>query len=390
MQPDETFPLTILEAASASLDITVTQRKQIEGSYAGVGSALCESDLLRPHSPHIQAQGSFLLGTVVKPTPDAEFDVDGTCLLSLDHSRHRSSDVYNAVFKTLTDHGTYKNMVEPKNRCVRVNYADERFHLDMTPCVPNAVAPLAVHVPDRELKVWKPSNPQLYAKLFEEVAVKQPRLESDMVALANSKHALSARIDSLPPEEGFRKKLLKRLVQLMKRHRDIYFEKKSGKVISIIMTTLAAKAYGKLVEGRVYPSLLDFAIAVVDDMPTHIKVFDIAGLPFYMIENPAVEGENFSDKWNSDATLPNAFDRWHSTIRAELRAFRQATLGNDGTKVLIEKTAAIYGQQPANLAAREIASRTGDMHRAGAIHITPALSIGATGIKAKPTSYYGT
>ncbi len=390
MQPDESLPLAVLEAASVSLDITDTQRKQIERSYNAVGAVLCESEILKPHSPCIQPQGSFLLGTVVKPAPDAVFDVDATCLLELSHVRNTSSEVYNAVLNVLSGHGTYKSMVESKNRCVRINYADGNFHLDMTPCVPNLSAEFAVHVPDRELKVWKPSNPRLFAKLFEDVALKQPLLETDHFALANSKQAFSAKIDPLPPEEGFRKKLLKRLVQLLKRHRDLHFEGKPGAVISIILTTLAAKAYAKLVEARVYPTLIDFAIDVVDDMSNHIRIFEHVGNPFYVIENPAVQGENFADKWNSDAKLATAFREWHGRIRADLRAFKQATLGNNGTKLLIEKTASLYGQQPANLAAREMGTATGNLHRSGAIYITPTLSLGTSGVKARPTAYYGT
>lgn len=42
MQPDESLPLALLEAASVSLDITDTQRKQIERSYNAVGAVLCD------------------------------------------------------------------------------------------------------------------------------------------------------------------------------------------------------------------------------------------------------------------------------------------------------------------------------------------------------------
>ena len=54
MQPDESIPLAVLEAASVSLDITDTQRKQIERNYNGVGAVLCESEILKTHSPYIQ------------------------------------------------------------------------------------------------------------------------------------------------------------------------------------------------------------------------------------------------------------------------------------------------------------------------------------------------
>lgn len=389
MQPEESLPLSILEKASQSLDITKTQREQIEKSYRGVGEALCESETLRHLSPHIQPQGSVLLGTVVKPAPEAEFDVDATCRFDLDHARYTSEQVFNAALSALEGHGIYGKMVEPKNRCVRIAYAEEKYHLDMTPCVPNNAAPEAVHVPDREHKSWKPSNPQLYAKLFEEVAKKQPTLATDRMVIANSKVALSARIDPLPPEELFRKKLLKRLVQLLKRHRDLHFVGAPHAVISIIVTTLAAKSYGKLVGAQVYPNLLDFATAVIDDMPCHIESYEVGGRIYYRIENPAILDENFAEKWNGNAKLPTAFEEWHRKIALDIREFRRASLSNGGNQILMEKTAAIYGKAPAVRAAKEVASNTARDHREGSLFITPSLSLGAAGVCAPRTSYYG-
>lgn len=388
MQPD--MPIALMEMSSKSLDISKTQREQIEASYRGVSEALCEDPALKELSPHIQPQGSVLLGTVVRPGPDLPFDVDATCLLDQNYLNVSSQSVFDSVYKALKAHGVYKDMAEPKNRCIRLNYADEKFHLDMTPCVPNSAALHAIHVPDREHRRWKPSNPQLYASLFEDVAAKHPRFTFEKRAGLVEQVALSAKIDPLPPEENFRKKLLKRIVQLLKRHRDIHFGEHDHAVISIILTTLAAKGYARLVEAKVYPNVLDFVISVVDDMPNHISATNLPnGQSFYHIPNPAIPAENFADKWNKDQAYPEAFRDWHTRISRDLGDFKRTSLAGLGNHVLMEKTAALYGKAPAQFAAREFAAATAIGHRQGELRVSPALSLGTAGVIATPTSYYG-
>ena len=170
MTPEtDNLAISLLEEASASLDISKSQRDEISASYDAVGMAICEAEQMEDCPPLIQAQGSILLDTVVKPAPDEEFDVDATCLLKLNHLITPSRSVYEKVFQALNGHGTYTSMCERKNRCIRINYSGN-YHLDMTPCVPNGNAPKAIYVPDSEHQCWKPSNPQRYAQFFDDVA----------------------------------------------------------------------------------------------------------------------------------------------------------------------------------------------------------------------------
>ena len=389
MQPnDDNLAIALMEAASRSLDITDDQRKQVEASYAAVGQALCADPSLAKLSPHIQPQGSFLYGTVVKPGPDSDFDVDATCRLRLNHQVSPSGDVFNAVFRVLKAHGIYAEMVEPKNRCIRINYA-AAYHLDMTPCVPNSAAEEAIHVPDRELKCCKPSNPQLYAKLFEEVAAVQPRFDFEKESSLTVLMANEARIDPLPPDAGFRKALLKRIVQLMKKHRDLHFEGKDHQVISIIITTLAAKAYDRSVQSRSYGSIMDFVNYVVADMPNHIVREENLGRLHYNIPNPAILTENFADKWNNEPRLPKAFYEWHGAFTAGLQQYEAAAISKKGNHYLAEQAGRLYGKQAALLAANTISDRIADQHRRETLMIGPTISLASSGIAAPKTSYYG-
>src|SRR5262249_17656373 len=71
--------------------------------------------------------------------------------------------LYNLVAGRLRDHGTYRDILELKNRCLRINYAGN-FHLDIIPACPNGGE--SIKVPDRARSVWVPSNPLGYAERF--------------------------------------------------------------------------------------------------------------------------------------------------------------------------------------------------------------------------------
>jgi hypothetical protein len=87
------------------------------------------------------------IGTTIRPWRGEEFDLDIVCQLH-DCDNHAPLTVYNAVADRLRDHTSYRTLLEPKDRCLRINYAGN-FHLDIIPACPNAGA--ALKVPDRAL-----------------------------------------------------------------------------------------------------------------------------------------------------------------------------------------------------------------------------------------------
>lgn len=65
---------------ASNLDISETMRKKAENSYHAVGEWLgdCDDD----SDVKIKPQGSFYLGTVIRPVSDAdEYDINLVCLL---------------------------------------------------------------------------------------------------------------------------------------------------------------------------------------------------------------------------------------------------------------------------------------------------------------------
>ena len=81
----------------------------------------------------VERQGSYALRTVIKPKEKREYDAD--VLLFMTYRRGKEpADYINEAYNCLRQHGTYKDMVYRKTRCVMVDYAGD-FHLDIVPCV---------------------------------------------------------------------------------------------------------------------------------------------------------------------------------------------------------------------------------------------------------------
>src|SRR5260370_42444320 len=105
-------------------------------------------------------------------------------------------------------------------RCWRLSYANE-FHMDITPSIPNPNCRLGGElVPDKTLKVWKPSNPKGYQRLFDERAKLVPIIRLRKSAAAAD--TAEANVEPYPTAGGF-KGILRRIVQIAKRHRDMHF-----------------------------------------------------------------------------------------------------------------------------------------------------------------------
>lgn len=98
---------------------------------------------------------------------------------------------------------------------------------------------------------------------------------------------------------------LQRTVQLLKRHRDVMYDKlpqnrKDNAPISIIITTLAALAYNN--EANIFDALNN----IVSKMENYIEKDGET----YKILNPVMSEENFADKWNTEPAKAQEFFCW--------------------------------------------------------------------------------
>ena len=130
-----------------------------------------------------------------------------------------------------------------------------------------------------------------------------------------------AQVDNVPIYE--RKTPLQRVVQLLKRHRDQMFkDDPEVKPISIVITTLAARAY----QGE-----SDIADALSNVL---LKMGDYVNQDKPRVPNPVDPAEDFADRWSmpkySHLQLERNFRNWLRQARVD---FSQITSSNDTTMI---------------------------------------------------------
>ncbi len=311
----------VLDKIVDKLDITKSQYEKAKERYEAVGKWLANGEYCLTGSSQkclrdgeIYPQGSIRLATTVKPIGQEEFDVDLVFFSpNVSPDNIDPSELNRLIGDRLRENFDYRRIMEasPNNgrlkRGWRITYADE-FHLDITPSINNHTEENNSElVPDRKLQDWKPSNPKDYAVWFDKCSEKIPSFSyvtRDSITMASESHEV---VDF--PENDEVKPLLKRYVQILKRHRDEMFKDKDHKPISIIITTLATHAYNKCVSSNTYDNELDLLIDIIKIMPDFIEGYE----GHYKISNPTTKFENFAERWNEVPAKKNAFDLWHAS-----------------------------------------------------------------------------
>ncbi|MCK1309869.1 MULTISPECIES: nucleotidyltransferase [unclassified Bradyrhizobium] len=328
----------ILEEICQGLEPTDTQYEQSKISYETVAAWLSVSDNPILKNISLYAHGSSALGTTIRPIGREDFDVDTICRVHNLTEATSPSVLKQIIGNRLREHVLYRTMLEEKKRCWRLNY-ERAFHLDISPTILNPRCSKGGElVPDKSVKTWKPTNPLGYKALFERRCQLQPRLKFTKSIAADS--GIRADIEAFPNRKK-RKGILRRIVQLLKRHRDIMFRHVEADIapISIIITTLAAQSYEFCVASFAFESELDVLIDVIRLMPHFIERPVVHGRTIYSVPNETTQGENFAERWNSEPQRAKAFFDWHARA---LRDFEYlATL--EGVDVITKSLSSTLG-----------------------------------------------
>lgn len=330
-----------LNKISEALDLTPAQYKAVEERYTAVANYLSsESSGLKIYKPEIKPQGSFLLGTMIKPImQDDELDIDLVCRLTGKQASWTQYHLKQAIGDELKANEMYKRMLDEEgNRCWTLLYAEStKFHMDILPAIVGQehyqlmersfsalehkqVDQLAIKITDRRLpnhrtevqpEFWPKSNPFGYAGWF-----------NDRAALSTTKMmSLRESVESLP-EYVDKKEPLKRIVQILKRHRDMMYGGYEDKPISIIITTLAAKAYQK--EENIVTTILN----ILDRMASFIELrhSTLHGRMIKWVGNPVNDVENFADKWPDEPLKEENFYAWLAKAKEDFSVLENGDL----------------------------------------------------------------
>ncbi len=297
----------LLARAAEKLQLDKTRREKIESSYNAVQEVLeNDPDYFNSKNFEIYPQGSIKIGTTVKPLSKNEFDLD--IVLHIQDSIYEKTDplkVFNELKRVLQANGTYKEKVEPKTRCVRLNYSGD-YHMDILPgCQHNANDKNKIVIPDRELKEWLISNPRGYAIWFLNKA------ETITRTLLEKAYAA----EEIPSDDFAAKKPLQRAVQIIKRYRDLFFEKTPHYATSsIVLTTLAGQLYQNQ----------DSIFETIDSIISQIhKKVNLSRLKRIKVLNPVDSDEDFTDKWETETKYYSEFIRFIESLHQNWQKLKE-------------------------------------------------------------------
>ncbi|WP_159997772.1 nucleotidyltransferase [Roseomonas sp. 18066] len=325
----------LLEDLAAELEVPDDRYEAAERSYRSIGEWLERpGSSLRQYRPVMYPQGSFRLGTVIKPANDQEhYDLDVVCELAIRKLDTTQADVKALLGREVKGYAQRHGMAAPgeSRRCWTLDYADgAQFHMDLLPALPDGArqvvgllaaglnaswADSALAITDRErpgygtrTEDWPSSNPKGYGAWF--VERMRPVFEARRGRLALD---LRARAEDIPDWKV--KVPLQQALQILKRHRDVTFAARPDeRPISVIVTTLAARSYNQetTISGALY--------SILERMDLHIE--DRDGVSW--VPNPTDPRENFADRWETHPERKAAFSEWLADARADFSAAAMA------------------------------------------------------------------
>jgi hypothetical protein len=355
--------LSMLLAGGADvLDIPPHLRQIAVERYEDVGTWLAEQAGDRTR---IYPQGSFRLGTVVRPVGGAgEYDIDLVFWLPILKESTTQADLKNRVGDLLYEYIEWNQRrgqtdgpktCEPSRRCWTLHYPDFGFHLDVLPAIPDVeLPPTGILLTDKDLWYWQHSNPIGYADWFRS----RSEIRQRLVELAAKRHLNVADVPTWEVRTP-----LQRAVQVLKWHAMMRFARIPDlRPPSILVTTLAAQAYNG--EQDLYAAVRN----VLFRMDNFIENRHGA----WWVPNPAHEEENFVDKWNEYPERRKAFIAWRDSVNMVLDD--AVRLESKGMVVVGQRLSEDFGADPVKRAFERYSNQLRD-HRE-----TKKLRMGTTGM----------
>ena len=325
-----------------AINLPDSKYEAADRSYRSVSAWLEREDsVFSGNHIEVYSQGSFRLGTAIQPLGEEEhYDLDIVAEFGISKSQRTQEWLHRTLGEELIKYATRYGMDRPSpwDRCWTLNYAESaRFHMDVLPSVPDSgrrsfreaagaattYAANSISITDRTddnfrhlSQLWPSSNPNGYALWFASrmsVAFDQRRK-----AIALSEGAQVADIPSYRVKTP-----LQLAVQILKRHRDVYFADKDDglRPSSVILTTLAAHAYEQ--QSTVLSALTGILAAIPGrTAPDQGR---------YYLPNPSDPRENFADAWNAHPDRARAFNEWVDAARGD---FQEARRGRNPTEFI--------------------------------------------------------
>ena len=337
------------------LDIPQGLYEKAIGHYNAVAAFLQEQGI----ESDIYPQGSYSLGTVVRPykeSEDAAYDLDAVCEIKINKSDTTAEEIKKLVGDALKSDGTYRKMLQEEwDKCWTLEYADVNgigFSVDIVPAVAEEDivlknnletegvdftvydSQIAITHKDGERYTWKTSNPKAYQNWFKKLNERFVKAERQRLAKTRDGRLYvlnEATVEKIP--ETQERSALQRVIQIVKYHADVYYTKgniKEYKSASVIVTTLIALLAQEADPSlEVFP-LLSYIVGELEIYGENLSLTESAFAKRYenknvirriggqwVLRNPLNPSENLVDSWNQEPRKAQYFFQWIRILKKD-------------------------------------------------------------------------
>lgn len=332
------------------LDISQSIIENATEKYKSISKYLASKGI----DADIYPQGSFAIGTVIRPHQDSEYknyDLDFICKIKSSKEDYSAKEIKHIVGNALKESETYSEKLEAEwDRCWTLVYADVNdigFSMDIVPAVEeeeDKKNQLRLETPNPHLLdtavaltqkngaqySWLTNNPKGYQDWFNTINSKI--VEWQITKYNRDNGSFYNSIEEIPEDIG--RTSLQKVIQILKRHRDVYFIKRNlenEKPISAIITTLVANIADSAPTSNMDPlELLDY---VTEELMVYSNQRYISELEFksrfpqkrliqkvngkWNLRNPANPEDNLIDSWNSSSINMIRFYEWIEVVKKD-------------------------------------------------------------------------
>lgn len=337
------------------LDIPQGLYEKAIGHYNAVATFLQEQGI----ESDIYPQGSYSLGTVVRPykeSEDAAYDLDAVCEIKINKSDTTAEEIKKMVGDALKSDGTYRKMLQEEwDKCWTLEYADVNgigFSVDIVPAVAEADivlknnletegvdftvydSQIAITHRDGERYTWKTSNPKAYQNWFKKLNERFVKAERQRLAKRRDGRLYvlnEATVEKIP--ETQERSALQRVIQIVKYHADVYYTKgniKEYKSASVIVTTLIALLAQEADPSLEVFSLLSYIVRELEIYGENLSLTESVFAKRYenknvirriggqwVLRNPLNPSENLVDSWNHEPRKAQYFFQWIRILKKD-------------------------------------------------------------------------
>lgn len=395
----------LIDSVVRAVEPTQTQLESLESAYESTGEFLVAAPEFQGMLLEIHGHGSRQLGTLIRPVDETRegFDVDQIARFHQSAMNYYGGaagagrlldDLHAVVGRYAKQHGL---TVRRWERCVTLEYkggmcADIAPVID-APLVAAAFGDTHGRIPDHERRRYEATNPRGYNKFFDKAAATSAvftgtvRLNKALAADA------AAGVTPLPRVQEIFERLLCRLIQAMKLHRNVAFGPSTAGLdaspSSVFLTTLAAKAY--LVQAPLpHDSPLDLLLDIVETLPDHFdRIEQRDGSEFWHLQNPSALEDNLAGGMNTKIRQ-DGFAWWHGRITAHLTKILDAIENHAGMDVVLAAIREAFGDRAAGAIQSNQSQIRQAGRNAGRVALIPAAGVPMQAAARSHTFFGGT